>query len=526
MNGCSFSSVSDAYDGGIVHSLNNPLASLSVSNTSFIGCCRTRNVECIGTETNRLAPGRQNITENGPNTFIWCEWDGSKATGKGETYSDGTSNGGAIFIGCEFQNCKANNEGGGLYLNNFQVSGIGCVGNESGEGESACVFDCCFTSCSVTSTLGGGLRCYNIPVQVKIRSIQFISCNASAYGGGLSVDPRMTTAPKDGHYFYFLFFHECKCRTTSNPYGHDVMYYDYYNAISTSDNPFYECYTTNTDDQRVCYGYDYSSSGSWKFLHTEKKDWLKDKTLYVSMNGSDGYELCGSNESNPCLTVKKAFEMCEVQISLTITLMEGNHVSEATTIDIWTKKISVIGKGKETCSIGTGALSSAGALFSVTTGQLGLLHMKVDCNSNANPSSPSVVVVSDGGGSLSLEDVVITTSKTGDYVMSSSVFVVPLSQLSMVDVEIKDMNVSKSLFSEPDLSSSSSSSSSLSSLSSSALYLTATASGDSVLANVKVMNVKLTEGDGVVVAKSVKAGETFGMMSTRTEGGQSGCILQ
>ncbi|KAH7829199.1 uncharacterized protein MONOS_17143 [Monocercomonoides exilis] len=150
--------------------------------------------------------------------------------------------------------------------------------------------------------------------------------------------------------------------------------------------------------------------------------------------------------------------------------------------------------------------------------------MKVDCNSNANPSSPSVVAVSDGGGSLSLEDVVITTSKTGDYVMSSSVFVVPLSQLSMVDVEIINMNVSKSLFSEPDLSSPSSSSSLLS-LSSTALYLTATASGDSVLANVKVTNVKLTEGDGVVVAKSVKAGETFGMMSTRTEGEQSGCIF-
>ncbi|KAH7829229.1 uncharacterized protein MONOS_17150 [Monocercomonoides exilis] len=152
--------------------------------------------------------------------------------------------------------------------------------------------------------------------------------------------------------------------------------------------------------------------------------------------------------------------------------------------------------------------------------------MKVDCNSNANPSSSSVVVVSDGGGSLSLEDVVITTSvSSGDYVMSSSVFVVALSQLLMTDVEIINMNVSKSLFSEPDLSSSSSSSSSLSSSSSSALYLTATASGDSVLANVKVTNVKLTEGDGVVVAKSVKAGEIFGMMSTRTEGGQSGCAL-
>ncbi|KAH7829290.1 uncharacterized protein MONOS_17165 [Monocercomonoides exilis] len=135
--------------------------------------------------------------------------------------------------------------------------------------------------------------------------------------------------------------------------------------------------------------------------------------------------------------------------------------------------------------------------------------MKVDCNSNSSPSSPSVVVVSDGGGSLSLEDVVITTSKTGGYVMSSSVFVVPLSQLSMVGVEIINMNVSKPLFSEPNLSSPSSSSSSLLPLLSSALYLTATASGDSVLANVKVTNVKLTEGDGVVVAKSVKAGETF-----------------
>eukprot|EP00770_Monocercomonoides_exilis_P016234 MONOS_16187.1-p1 / transcript=MONOS_16187.1 / gene=MONOS_16187 / organism=Monocercomonoides_exilis_PA203 / gene_product=unspecified product / transcript_product=unspecified product / location=Mono_scaffold01553:2099-2515(-) / protein_length=139 / sequence_SO=supercontig / SO=protein_coding / is_pseudo=false len=138
--------------------------------------------------------------------------------------------------------------------------------------------------------------------------------------------------------------------------------------------------------------------------------------------------------------------MCEVQISLAITLMDGNHTSEATTIEIGEKKISVIGTGKEKSSIGTGALSppsAAGPLFSVTTGHLGLLHMKVDCNSSANPFSPSVAVVYDGSGSLSLEDVVITTSKTGNYVMSSSVFVVPLSQLSMVGVEITDMNVSK-----------------------------------------------------------------------------------
>eukprot|EP00770_Monocercomonoides_exilis_P014502 MONOS_14448.1-p1 / transcript=MONOS_14448.1 / gene=MONOS_14448 / organism=Monocercomonoides_exilis_PA203 / gene_product=unspecified product / transcript_product=unspecified product / location=Mono_scaffold01003:18137-20315(+) / protein_length=594 / sequence_SO=supercontig / SO=protein_coding / is_pseudo=false len=589
MSSCSFSSVCDAYDGGIVPSLNNPLASLSVSNASFIGCCRTRNVECTGTAEVPLNPGRQNETFNGSNTFTWCEWNGSNTTGTNNTHADGVSNGGAICMynqssatvsvshcsfnncfaywdgggilcaniksveiennsfnsctaqrnagggmcvvaittcvrisGCEFQGCKANYYGGGLYLENFQVI-EGCIRTESGEGESACVFDCSFTSCSVTNTHGGGMRCVTVPNQFKMRSTQFISCTAMGYGGGLNFDPNRASASNETIYYYFLFFHECKCKTGSNSYGHDVMYFDRYDLFNSSGNPFKECYTTNTDDQRVCYGYDYSSSGSWKFLHTEKKDWLKDKTLYVSVSGNDLNELCGSNESNPCKTVKKAFEMCEIQISLTITLMEGNHVSEATTVAIGTKKISVIGKGRAESSIGTGALSSVGTLFSVSTGHLGLLHMKVDCNSNANPSSSSVVVVSDGGGSLSLEDVVITTSvSSGDYVMSSSVFVVALSQLLMTDVEIINMNVSKSLFSEPDLSSSSSSSSSLSSSSSSALYLTATASGDSVLANVKVTNVKLTEGDGVVVAKSVKAGEIFGMMSTRTEGGQSG----
>ncbi|KAH7830978.1 uncharacterized protein MONOS_4393 [Monocercomonoides exilis] len=251
-------------------------------------------------------------------------------------------------------------------------------------------------------------------------------------------------------YCFFLFFHECSCRDATYPRGYDVEYVDIYNLYSESGNPFHGCYTTNTDGQRVCYGYNYSNAGAWKYDQISKKDWLKDKTIYVSVNGNDNFELCGANTTIPCKTVMKAFEMCEVQISLAITLMEGKRPSE-TTINIGTKKISVIGKRRTESAIGTKSLSSTEALFGVTTGHLRMSHLKVDCNSNANPS-PSVVVVSDGSGSLSLEDVVITTSvSSGDYVMSSSVFVVPLSQLSMADVEIKNMNVSKPLFSEPDL---------------------------------------------------------------------------
>ncbi|KAH7829190.1 uncharacterized protein MONOS_15606 [Monocercomonoides exilis] len=274
MSSCSFSSVCDAYDGGIVPSLNNPLASLTASNTSFIGCCRTRNVVCEGNADGKLTPGRQNTTDNGANSFIWCEWSGSKTTGESDSWADGVSSGGAIcmynqssatvsvshcvfcecvahwcgggincyniksveivnntfdscnaqnrygggmFIylisscvrisGCEFQNCKANSYGGGLYLNDFKVSVQGCIEAESGGGESACVFDCIFTSCSVTSTDGGGMRCVNIPAtQFKMRSVQFISCSAAAYGGGLELYPNRATAPNDGFYCFFLFF--------------------------------------------------------------------------------------------------------------------------------------------------------------------------------------------------------------------------------------------------------------------------------------------------------------------------------
>ncbi|KAH7829231.1 uncharacterized protein MONOS_14447 [Monocercomonoides exilis] len=416
MVSCSFSSVSDAYDGGIVPSLNNPLVSLTVSNTSFVGCCRTRNVVCEGTADNKKQPGRQNETENGANSFTWCEWSGSKTTGEIDSWTDGISSGGAICMygqssatvsvsrcvfnncfaysrgggimcasikevkienntfdsctaqshygggmliyailacvrisGCEFQNCKANGAGGGLDLDNFNVSGTDCIGNENGGGESACVFDCSFTSCSVASTDGGGMRCANIPItQFKMRSIQFISCSATAYGGGLYLYPYRQGSQNDIIYCYFLFFHECKCRTTSTPYGHDVEYVDAYNVYLNSGNPFFECYTTNLNEQRMCYAYNYSNAGAWSHQHTEKKDWLKDKTIYVSANGNDTSPLCGANESNPCKTVKKAFEMCEVQISLTITLMEGNHVSETATVEIGTKKISVIGKGRET----------------------------------------------------------------------------------------------------------------------------------------------------------------------------------
>ncbi|KAH7819644.1 uncharacterized protein MONOS_13677 [Monocercomonoides exilis] len=306
----------------------------------------------------------------------------------------------------------------------------------------------------------------------RISGCQFRSCQAYGYGGGL--------------YLKNFEGSGTNCFGEESGEWKDACVFD---CIFSSCNPFYECYTTNENEQRVCYGYNNANEQKWTYDETSKKDWLKRGILnrFVAASGGGEEELCGLDESSACRTIGVAVHQSRTQTRLIVIPMEGNHQSEETTIEIKSIKVSVIGAGKEKSSIGTGTLSSTSiTLFSVSTGHLGLLHMKVDCNSSANPSSPSVVVVSDGSGSLSLEDVVITASENGEYVISTSVFVVPLSQLSMVGVEIKDMNISEPLFSEPEHS-----------------------SEESVLSNVTIQNVKLKIGDGAVVAKNVKSEETF-----------------
>ncbi|KAH7816206.1 uncharacterized protein MONOS_8286 [Monocercomonoides exilis] len=387
-------------------------------------------------------------------------------------------NGILIVTHCSFNGCAAFHTGGGVMCANIKSVEI--------ENNS-------FNSCTAQISAGGGMCVVAVSSCVRISGCKFRFCQAYHYGGGLDLEDINCSGTG--------------CIDTENdggernpPYGHDIMFYDLFNAFLSSSNPFFECYTTNTNDQRVCYGYDNMGS-SWSYHHTEKQWWINNGILnrFVAVDGGFEDKMCGIDESRACKSIGVAVHQSKTQTTLVVIPMEGIHKRETTPIDIESMKVSVIGSGNDKSSIGTGALSSTGSLFSVTTGHLGLLHMKVDCNSNANPSSPSVVVVSDGSGSLSLEDVVITTSNTGEYLISSSLFVVPLSQLSMVGVEIKDMNVSEPLFSEPDQSSRST-------------------SGESVLVNVTIRNVKLTTGKGAVITMSAKSEEKFLVSNTTIEG--------
>ncbi|KAH7814944.1 uncharacterized protein MONOS_12095c2 [Monocercomonoides exilis] len=106
-------------------------------------------------------------------------------------------------------------------------------------------------------------------------------------------------------------------------------------------NPFYECYTTNTDEKRICFAYNYAIANVWTYDEISKKDWLKRGILnrFVAVSGGNAEELCGLDESSACRTIGVAVEKSVIQVSLSVTLMGGDHTSETTTIEIGTKKI-------------------------------------------------------------------------------------------------------------------------------------------------------------------------------------------
>ncbi|KAH7828034.1 uncharacterized protein MONOS_9344 [Monocercomonoides exilis] len=145
------------------------------------------------------------------------------------------------------------------------------------------------------------------------------------------------------------------------------------------------------------------------------------KDRYVGVSGDDSSNLCGMSEAAPCKTVGHAVSSSMAQLSSTITLLSGRHVSEGATISVGEKKISVVGRGKEVSEIGTSALSSpATTMFSISSGKLETGYEGIDHNATRS-TSPSVFMVSDGSGSLSLEDVLISSSTTGGRGISSSV---------------------------------------------------------------------------------------------------------
>ncbi|KAH7829425.1 uncharacterized protein MONOS_724 [Monocercomonoides exilis] len=148
----------------------------------------------------------------------------------------------------------------------------------------------------------------------------------------------------------------------SAPFGHNVYFEDYY-SFFLSNNPFYESFTTKSNEKRVCRNY----NGQY----TEKKWWLKEgmKDGNVGVNGDDSNDMFAMSESAPCKTVGHAVGESLAQLSSTITALSGRHVSEGEMIIVG-EKISVVGIVEAVSVIGTNTLSSSSTkLFNVSNRQ-------------------------------------------------------------------------------------------------------------------------------------------------------------
>ncbi|KAH7822909.1 uncharacterized protein MONOS_14149 [Monocercomonoides exilis] len=96
------------------------------------------------------------------------------------------------------------------------------------------------------------------------------------------------------------------------------------------------------------------------------------------------------SEAAPCKTVGHAVESSMEQLSSTITVLSGKHVSEGATISVGEKKIIITGKGKTVSVIGTSAFSiSSTTLFSISSGQLEAGHEGIYHNA-IRSSSPNM----------------------------------------------------------------------------------------------------------------------------------------
>ncbi|KAH7823289.1 uncharacterized protein MONOS_785 [Monocercomonoides exilis] len=459
-------------------------------------------------------------------SLINSSFTGCKASdGKGGGVCIHSISGCVSIERCNFTSCSTVCEGGGAYLDYFSYLKSECKGAEEKDVTSNFMSECFFVACSVGDSEGGGLSCSLVPVTFRISSICFESCSALSKGGGLHLVPLQESFDKDNKMCFFLFFQQCLCspksqqnqRNSQEPYGHDVYLEDNYDLHSSS--PFVDSYTTNKDDERVCYA---SGAYDLTFYTKEKKSWLLDlDERNVSASGADSSALCGMGNEQPCKTVGYALSVSEM---CSINMASGNYVSEKYTIAVGDKVISIRGNDMKDTVITTNALlpvdsesptsssssESLLSLFSVASGSLWVMSLSIYHNSIL-PSSPLLFAMESESGHLFLSEVLLTipsSHKQSRFTFTSPLFLVFASRLNFVDVTVSDMSLSECVIQEALLAPSTPEQ----------LIYTPSTKSDAqslstsiALSNITASNIIRSGGNGVLLSRTVGTDEAFSL---------------
>ncbi|KAH7822081.1 uncharacterized protein MONOS_2902 [Monocercomonoides exilis] len=452
---CLFAFACDVFDGGITQSINSEhMPRLYFLNNSFSLCLRTSNVNINGSEGNPQKPSRQTSLSSGMNTFAWCEWTDSTGD-RGGAISIKTSAveltvnfctfischaseyGGAIYTtsnsylsvaNSSFVKCEATSfDGGGLYTQNVSnyclVSDcffMECNSTYSGGGlhvrlqtpisflegaeksEYTVINNCSFITCSVTQRTGGGLAFLASPnVYTVAKSCIFFKCTASFQGGGLSLELHFVKEGSQKLCSFFL-FQKCSC-SSSNSQGHDVFINDPNNKIL--DSPFFQCYTSNPSEQRVCWC---TSNNGFSY----KKDWLLDGLTLFASSGGLLVEYCGLQRTSACKTIDYTLNTrLDGMASCRLVLLASSF--DAQSIEASNRDIAISGEDKSNTILSTTSVTGS-SLFKAANGHLEASSFSIE---HLNQRRDVSLFAVSRGGVLDLNDILIAPST--DHTLST-----------------------------------------------------------------------------------------------------------
>eukprot|EP00770_Monocercomonoides_exilis_P011272 MONOS_11218.1-p1 / transcript=MONOS_11218.1 / gene=MONOS_11218 / organism=Monocercomonoides_exilis_PA203 / gene_product=unspecified product / transcript_product=unspecified product / location=Mono_scaffold00551:28960-37545(+) / protein_length=2862 / sequence_SO=supercontig / SO=protein_coding / is_pseudo=false len=530
-NSCSFVSVHDAFDGGVFESVNAPGASFQSFNNSFMNCAKTS------------FSGNNNMErktfDGGSHSFSNCEWHNVSSALNSESSEDWDLSvcGGAIGIhgnsetvvvidSCIFDNCTCCRYGGAVMvypgksvlINNSM--GINCTGylgsfamlciliqvemkysylidcSSSQDGamriqeynfgqsdemnEIPVIRNCEFTSEKSSARNGCFILLHNSIHSSSIHECMFFNGTSSEAGGALTIywrDAYGTISEKP--WLYFCFFHN---NTAGNGNGDDVSILDSFSYVPETTALSVSSFTTKTSGSSVLH----SRFGT-------KNEWLSVGILrrYVDVEGREEVG-CGIYEWDGCKTVEYAVDQAGSVGEQRLQLVECTF-RIARTVEVGGKTIVMNGLGCSGTIVKSELMGGSSAMVRIGDGALSAASMKILHTSRVSPS-PRLFEMTSASGTLSLCCITISSQDVGtaDLVVSTSPFLIYLSQMRMESTRVENMALSAEVFSEKEPSD----------------------TGASSLANATLENITRTDGDGAVLSVSVGRGREVGVENT------------
>ncbi|KAH7826709.1 uncharacterized protein MONOS_15505 [Monocercomonoides exilis] len=463
-----------AVDGGSMHSVNLTIGTLKpFAPIPRLFCSSFKNSERDGTDSITLRDSSFSSFELAsapflaPDASCFVKASGLKMTNisiasGAQREMDSRARTETTIEGCSFFRARVNYAGG---LRIHQSSG----------NEDETIEKCKFIR-NVAGSFGGGLYMERQSNSYIISECEFEGNLANGTGteilegggGGIRLNSAswMKTEPPPKLISFCLF----SGNKAKNEEGHDVKIKNYF----LKGSPFESSFST-TPSKRVFYNDSQTDFDSWLFTI---------KTTFARADGITG-PVCGTTQTNPCNTIKQAFNMIEKGAEGTVNILQSTFSSTA--LFIGGGDITFKGESESECIISTKLLNSHECLFTLHSGSMGLSLVTI--RHNSAESSSSLFEMRTGAQKLTLKNVIISGAEDGQsHTFDVSPFKVIFEKMKMENCLIEDIGLGDcSLFEEEEES----------------------GVGRGMLGNVTIQRISRMRGDGVIFSTESERSDSW-----------------